>query len=555
MDCNTIKEYICPQLVAFAKANNVAGIYHAEYLKLNDIKSLNNWIENTQQKIKAALNINQAESSVVDRTQRRVPTVITYSNSTEQADMSERFYNVQGEQVASSIYKQIKGGSANDKTKKRLSKITSDNVMTVIREYDKLTNGKESLVRAIDNEWGLDYKTVKQYVGHNLIAYGKAHNVNLNSLIEEYNKAEDIDALEDVINRIYNKINSTVKPDTQSKTFKPYLQYLGNKEDNKKFEKATGASLNYMILTDTAISAKDRIAAIRESFTRYNRYAQAVNVNIDDILADANKDLQDLVNNKDFKRYSSLYTTTIERLQARIYRNSGTSTLANGKIDNEFKQGGVGDCWFLASIKALSMKPKGLQILNDSLKVDDKGNVTVHLKGVNKTYTISREEIENARELSTGDADVRALEIAVNRYLREDYKEKNGERASFDGNHANMAYRILTGKGEHFFPIGSRGDTLVNPEYYGDGMDEDLLDSFNKKDRIVCVSSGSGTNMNISCAGNNQNVTLYSGHAYTVSRTDSKYVYLINPWDTSVEIPIERKDFLGFFDNVDQFDL
>ena len=93
---------------------------------------------------------------------------------------------------------------------------------------------------------------------------------------------------------------------------------------------------------------------------------------------------------------------------------------ANGKIDSEFNQGkNVQDCWLISAIKSLSINSKGEKMLEDILSVDNNGNVTVQLKGVDKEYTISKEELEGANELAQGDLDVRAIEIAIRRYFYE----------------------------------------------------------------------------------------------------------------------------------------
>ena len=46
--------------------------------------------------------------------------------------------------------------------------------------------------------------------------------------------------------------------------------------------------------------------------------------------------------------------------------------------------------------------------------------ITVNLKFVGKSYTITKEELMLNRNLSAGDRHVRALEIAVRKYLEEE---------------------------------------------------------------------------------------------------------------------------------------
>ena len=42
---------------------------------------------------------------------------------------------------------------------------------------------------------------------------------------------------------------------------------------------------------------------------------------------------------------------------------------------------------------------------------------------------------------------------------------------------------------------------------------------------------------------------LTSNHAYSVVKSDKKFVYLINPWDSSKTFKITREQFIKFFDN------
>lgn len=56
LDINTVKEHICKKLVAQAKVLGVTGIYFGDYQKINDIDTLNNWINNAAAKIRNAMN-------------------------------------------------------------------------------------------------------------------------------------------------------------------------------------------------------------------------------------------------------------------------------------------------------------------------------------------------------------------------------------------------------------------------------------------------------------------------------------------------------------------
>lgn len=244
----------------------------------------------------------------------------------------------------------------------------------------------------------------------------------------------------------------------------------------------------------------------------------------------------------------------VNTLIGRINSNCNYGTWPNGKIDGDFSQSNVtGDCWLLASIKALAMSPKGLKILNDSIKVNDRDKtVTVTLKGVGKSYTFDFYELAAARELSSGDLDVRAIEMAVNEYFRE--QGYVNDQPDINGNWMHVAYNILTGQGgwDHWYPKGSKADALLN----SDGITDAQINNFNKSNHIVTVATVDAKTASAKTS-TGETVELHTSHAYAVKGSDKDYVYIVNPWDTRNEevIKVPRETFKDFFDDIDEFDL
>lgn len=249
----------------------------------------------------------------------------------------------------------------------------------------------------------------------------------------------------------------------------------------------------------------------------------------------------------------------VDKLELRI-KSSDKNTnniVPNGKVDENFKQGSTGDCWLLAAVKAITLEPKGQKILDDAIKVDDKGNVTVFLKGVNKKYTFTPAEIGQNTQMSKGDLDVRAIEMAIDKYFNEQ-KGVSGflNRGDFsggfsinDGNSSHVAFELLTGKGgRNVFgnTVGRAKDIIIT--------DNDI-DQYNKPNRVTCVANSlKGKDLNFT-DGNGNKQTLYRKHVYSVHSSDDKNVYVINPWDTSKIISVPRETFKKFFNTVDQVDL
>lgn len=219
---------------------------------------------------------------------------------------------------------------------------------------------------------------------------------------------------------------------------------------------------------------------------------------------------------------------------------------ANGEVDQDFSQGMTGDCWLLASIKSLSNTEKGRQILKKSLTVNNDGSVTVNLQGVKKQYTISQYELKSRNDLSSGDMDVRALEIAVEKYMNENSYSNLPAFNSFDGNKMSTAYEILTGKGGNLIKSGINflGDYLF-------GISDGQIDRFNDPNTIHTAAAVKSINKISSGRGED----ISSMHAYSILGSDKDYVYLVNPHNTANTIKLTRDEFKDCFNSVESVKL
>ena len=209
-----------------------------------------------------------------------------------------------------------------------------------------------------------------------------------------------------------------------------------------------------------------------------------------------------------------------------VYKNGdsiNSEKLPNGKIDESFTQGRVGDCWLLATINGLKSREKGLEILNDSLQLNDDYSVTVDLKGKNKKYTITLDELLLEKG-SMGDYDVKAIELAVKKHMEEENALILGK---FEGNIANTASEMLTGKSST--KVGALWECFTNWAF---GFSDKQIMDFNDKSKIFVGA------------------TKINGgyHAISVLGSDDKYVYIHNSWRQKEEkITWEkfRKDFFN----------
>lgn len=125
---------------------------------------------------------------------------------------------------------------------------------------------------------------------------------------------------------------------------------------------------------------------------------------------------------------------TNEELAQLLYYTDTSDIISDGKIGS-FAQGRVGSCWFLSMLGNYAATPEGEQNIAKRISAPDKdGNYTVTLNNPlnpneTETYVVSAEELKNYdlsdenSAFSSGDIDVRILEIAFDKMLYEYFKK------------------------------------------------------------------------------------------------------------------------------------
>lgn len=257
------------------------------------------------------------------------------------------------------------------------------------------------------------------------------------------------------------------------------------------------------------------------------------------------------------------------KVEVDLYRasNSADGDLRNPKLNEarlnstknktfkgQVKQGKTGDCWLLAGLNSIIANPSALKQLEKQVKYDPKtGNYSVYMKGLKQTYLVTKEDLKNYTAISSGSEKVNAVEIAMDKYMRDSaYNEKGGyfhvdekfgsvDRVTIDANFSSILWNTLFGNNYKMRPN-------IDP----------LKEDFNNPKRLYAFSlSGSDDNrtvLGVASSKKSKNYEIISRHAYSIIGSDEKNIYFSNPWDSSEKITISRADFKNIGYNLEVYE-
>lgn len=542
LDIDTVKKYICKPLVEQAKSMGLENIDDSSYLNIKDEVGIARFVKSLQGQMRA---FSDAQTKTAQKAEQASAAEKTSHSAVYNEDNTPKT-KVNPDDFSVEALKKVYPPD-----KYEINHSTYEGITIV----DKST-GK--IIRRIHHD--RDFMTIEDYDEKGRSKYWGLYNLNGELQYYDLNGKRYFPLVDALYDDIYAKnalglptTGKTLEENVKKITPENILDILRAYE-----EKSDGESLVDAIMSERGLSPEKRAELVKYIKDVLVQYAKNKGVYTDDIDNRLDRNI-----NYEKRKVGPMSGKHIDYLMKRLITrascySSPDNKPANGQIDGDFKQGQTGDCWLVAAIKAAADNPQARKMLDDLVSVDDKGNVTVHLKGVNKTYVITKEELEGANELSSGDMDVRAIEIAVNRYFEEEYEHSWNPHRKNDidkGGQSQMAFQILFGKGGKSFLAesfwGSLYDALFN-------VNDSLIKKIKSGKAIVVVSVTEAlkvSDLKDAYDADGDPVQLIGSHAYSVIDADEEYVYLVNPHDSSKVIKMRIEDFKDTFNSADVLEL
>lgn len=320
-----------------------------------------------------------------------------------------------------------------------------------------------------------------------------------------------------------------------------------------------------------------------------NKPATVLNSNnngFEDLFADDAKNAnEDSLLDFDF---ADLITPEAAEYKAASY-NGFDRNAANGLVDQDARQGQIGDCGLMATIRALRNSEGGQHALDDVMDYDAETGTwsftfnTKDFKGEDALppIIVTQAEVDKAIEdkhVSKGDDDISAIELAVEKYLtilgdstendkinsKDGYarqiaglqnraREKRAQagdttKGYLDGVNPNIAY-FFTGELPRTGGYKPDSKMYISPE--------NALESFNKQTDMLVFSQIS---LNGTAKGGNGDETsnsrinigddqVLANHAYTVCEVQGDNVILRESNNPSETITVTRQELLNCVGN------
>ncbi len=261
----------------------------------------------------------------------------------------------------------------------------------------------------------------------------------------------------------------------------------------------------------------------------------------DDIYADISKHLDspDLYR-IDFKRMIS---------RANVSPSDDPVSVPDGKVTMNFRQGGIGDCWLIAGLKTMLKKPWGKEFVDSMLSVNSEKKIVTVTFSDDKKYDITFDEVAKATHLAEGNGNIRAIEIAMDRFIRDRayaaYDDSPVLLSDFDEDvQDEISTRLMTDEdlivpkpSDYIFEdvndIVGDGAWRLFKQFLGNGVSNDLdvdykTENFNNPDKLYTFAISGGILKAVDTV-TKEVVTIETEHEYSVFGSDAGNIYIHDP--------------------------
>jgi hypothetical protein len=234
------------------------------------------------------------------------------------------------------------------------------------------------------------------------------------------------------------------------------------------------------------------------------------------------------------------------------------NTNITSRIEAPIQQGCSSTCWLLSAVTSLNQTETGKAIIAATVKSDGNGGAIVTFKGSpNNQILVSSAELAkfdrlnstNSFTFSTGDADMRALEIAAQKiYKSGDFASRLSDDVFMgrEGADKGFTFELLTGSNQTSWEIGFNWFEFATVYFFlpdeVSRLSNSDINNFNNTDQYNTVSffkdSIYATDVK---TGKQQKIVFGNMHEYTITGSDNNFVYLFNPWGNDLQMG--RDDF------------
>ncbi|EKE04519.1 MAG: hypothetical protein ACD_20C00053G0003 [uncultured bacterium] len=229
-----------------------------------------------------------------------------------------------------------------------------------------------------------------------------------------------------------------------------------------------------------------------------------------------------------------------------------------------FKQGSIGDCYFLSALKSLSINPKGVELLSRMIEPISNGEYKVTFPGFPKEDINVNIADLNQNGIKKAPLGVKILEDAFYKLRKRiqwtgTVSNPKNKQEWLTGGFGEEASHILTG-GKYYTL-----DTIYKGKYFSSFKDtarrapdiikdlEDTLKYLKEEGNNFIITAKTGQWKEKLSVPQDFDEIIVSGHVYSVAKInpEERKLVIINPHDTSKAYWITYDVFFKYFDSLD----